>query len=171
MKYITIASDVSCSAEYQISTWACYIRYDGGVIKEVGEFKQYYHNTAVAETYALINALTIAKNNIPDWSESKIIIHNEVEHVLDPVKTRAGNIKKRDLDRAEKIQLIAIPILKQALEWERRKIKAHYKDWQQSSNPRKYAINRWCDQESRKLMKSIRRQKKQQIRKQKSACA
>lgn len=157
MKYVTIATDVSSDHVYKVTTWACYIRYDGGVIKQVGEFKQYYKNTAHAETYALINALTIARKQIADWDESKIIIHNEVEYVLDPIKTKAGNVRRRDEDRAQAIRSIAMPILSQALDWERRKIKAHYRNWRESDNPAKYAINRWCDAESRKAMQEIRR--------------
>lgn len=164
MKYVTIASDISSDTKSKTTTWACYIRYDGGVIKQSGEFKQYYKNTALAETYALINALTIARNNIPDWNESKVIIHNEIEHVLSPVLTKAGNVTRRDQDRTDQIRNIALPILSEALEWERRKIKAHKKDWQHSDNPKKYAINRWCDQESRRLMKTIRKEKKHQIK-------
>lgn len=160
MKYITIATDISNDNTYKISTWACYIRYGGGVIKRSGCFKKFYKNTAQAETYALINALTIARKCIPDWSQSKIIIHNEIEYVLDPIKTKAGNIATRDLDRAEQIRSVAMPILSQALEWERRKIKAHYREWRTSDNPAKYAINRWCDKESRRLMKDIRKRYK-----------
>lgn len=153
MKYITIATDISSDPIYKITTWACYIRYGGGVIKQAGRFKKYYSNTAKAETFALINALTIAKNNIPDWSESKVIIYNEIEHALDPVMTKGGNIRKRDAERAQAINIIAIPILKEAVEWERRKIKAHYRQWQTDPNPAKYAINRWCDQAAGDLMK------------------
>ena len=159
-KYITIASDVSSCNKFNITTWACYIRYEGGTIKRSGEFKQFYKNTALAETYALINALVIAKGEIPYWDESKIVIYNEIEHALDPILTKAGNVKLRDKDRADAIREIALPILQKAVDWERRKIKAHFKDWQHSSNPQKYAINRWCDQESRRLMKSIRKEKK-----------
>lgn len=163
VKYVTIATDISCEPRYQITTWACYIRYGGGVIKKSGEFKQFYKNTALAETYALLNALTIAKNNIPDWSESKVIIHNEIEHVLDPIMTKAGNVTKRDSDRTEQIRSIALPILAEALDWERRKIKAHKKNWQNSDNPAKYAINRWCDIECRRVMKAIKKEKKREI--------
>jgi ribonuclease HI len=164
MKYVTIATDISCEPKYKITTWACYIRYGGGVIKKSGQFKQYYSNTAKAETYALLNALTIAKKNIPDWNESKVIIHNEIEHVLTPITTKAGNVRQRDVDRTEQIRSIALPILSQALDWERRKIKAHKKDWQHSDNPRKYAINRWCDIESRRVMRAIKQEKKQEIK-------
>lgn len=160
MKFVTIATDISCEPKYKITTWACYIRYDGGAIKQSGEFKQFYKNTAEAETYALINALTIAKNNIKDWDESKVIIHNEIEHVLTPILTKAGNITMRDTDRYEQIRSIALPILKEAFDWERRKIKAHKKDWQHSENPKKYAINRWCDHECRRVMKEIKKAKK-----------
>lgn len=160
MKYVTIATDVSHCDKFNITTWACYIRHSGGTIKLAAEFKDSYTNTAKAETYALINALTIARNNVKDWDKSKVIIHNEIEHVLRPIMTRAGNITLRDADRTEKIRKIAIPILSEALDWECRKIKAHKNDWQESDNPKKYAMNRWCDHESRALMKSIRKEKK-----------
>lgn len=159
MKYVTIATDISNDTAHKITTWACYIRYGGGVIKEVGEFKQFHKKTAHAETYALINALTIAKNNIPDWDESKVIIHNEIEYVLDPIMTKGGRIATRDRKRAQAIQDIALPILQQAKDWERRKIKAHYKNWKNSDNPAKYAINRWCDQKSRSYLRDLRRKK------------
>lgn len=163
MKYITIATDISCDHNYKITTWACYIRHEGGAIKHVAEFKEFYKNTDIAETYALLNALAIAKKNIPSWGDSKIIIHNEIEHVLDPITTKAGNVKKRDAYRTEQIRTIALPILEEALDWERRKIKAHYNDWKNSDNPKKYALNRWCDQESRKLMRDIKKQKRKEI--------
>lgn len=160
MKYVTIATDVSCAPREKIATYAYYIRHNGGVIKGTGEFKKFTKNTAKAETYALMNALTIAKNNIPDWNESKVIIYNEIEHVLDPVMTKAGNTKLRDTDRAEAIRSIAIPILKEAFDWERRKIKAHFRDWENSDNPAKYAINRWCDENCRAKMRELRKEKK-----------
>lgn len=157
MKYITIATDISSCSKYKITTWACYIRHNGGAIKRVAQFKNYYNNSALAETHALINALVIAKREISDWDESKIIIYNEVEYALDPIKTKAGNIRKRDEERAEQITTIAIPILQQAVDYERRKIKAHFRDWEHSDNPKKYAINRWCDQKSRAELKRIRK--------------
>lgn len=159
MKYITIATDISSNSRHKITTWACYIRYSGGVIKEAHQFKRYYKNTAEAETYALLNALVIAKKKIPDFSQSKIIIHNEVEHALTPVLTKGGNVALRDKERAQAIKNIAMPILEEALEWERRKIKAHTKNWRNSDSPAKYAINDWCDKTSRNLMREIRDKK------------
>lgn len=158
MNYVTIATDVSSCDRFKITTWACYIRYGGGTIKRTAQFKEYHNNTAKAETYALVNALTIAKKEIPNWSDSTVIIHNEIEHVLTPIKTKAGNVRSRDAERTEAIRSIALPILDEAASWERRKIKAHYRHWRTSDNPAKYAINRWCDQTSRAKMKSIRKQ-------------
>ena len=160
MKYVTIASDVSSDDKKKITTWACYIRHSGGVIKKVGQFKEYQKSTARAETYALINALTIARNNVPGWEDSKVIIYNEIEHALKPIRSKVGNIRKRDEDRARAILTIALPILKEANGWERRKIKAHYSGWKTDANPAKYAINRWCDAESRNLLRALRRGKK-----------
>jgi hypothetical protein len=159
MKYITIASDVSSCSKHKIVTWACYIRHNGGVIKKVGKLKEYNKNTAKCETYALINALVVAQRDIPDFKESKVIIYNEIEHVLDPIVSPAGNVRKKDEDRAEAIKTIAIPILQQAVDYERRKIKAHFKNWKTSDNPAKYAINRWCDFSSREFMRQIRKNK------------
>lgn len=156
MKNITIATDISCDPENEISTWACYIKYDGGEIKRVGRFKDFHRNTAAAETYALVNALTIAKDNIPDWRESDVTIYNEIDYVLDPVRTKAGNIKQRDKDRSNAIQEIAIPILQEALSWQKEDVKAHYSDWEKSGEE-KYVVNRWCDQQSRKVLKEIRK--------------
>ncbi len=127
-------------------------------------FKVNPKNTVQAETYALVNALIIASKNIPGWAQSKIVIHNEIEYVLDPVKTKAGNIRRRDEDRSRAILEIAIPILETAADWDRRKIKAHFRDWQSSDNPAKYAINRWCDKEANRLMKTIRNQKKKEAK-------
>lgn len=159
MKDVTIATDVSCDDRYEISVWACYIKCGDRVIKKTGQFKQFYANTSTAETYALINALTIAKKHIPNWSDSNVTIHNEVQYVLDPIKTKAGNIKKRDAERAEAIKSIAMPILREALHWERHKIKAHYHLWYKAPDKEKYLMNRWCDMNSREMLKQIREEK------------
>lgn len=164
MKYITIATDISCDNKYKITTWACYIRHDGGAIKHVQQFKKYYKNTALAETLALVNALTIARQEIPNWENSKIIIHNEIECVLTPSITRAGNVRMHDRERTDIINSLAMPILGEAGGWDRRKIKAHYAGWETSDNPAKYAMNRWCDYSSRRLLKSIRAEAKKRLR-------
>lgn len=158
MKQITIATDISCDPDHEITTWACYIKHSKGEIKKTGQFKEFHKNTAAAETYALINALTIAHDNIPDWSESNVTIYNEIEYVLDPVKTKAGNVRLRDKDRADAIKEIAIPILLEAMAWDKEDVKAHYGNWEQSGEE-KYILNRWCDQESRKVLKEIRAKK------------
>jgi ribonuclease HI len=158
VKQVTIATDISCDPRHKITTWACYIKHSRGEIKQTGEFKEFYKNTALAETYALVNALTIAKNNIPDWSESEVRIYSEIDYVLEPVRTKAGNIKKRDKDRSDAIQEIAIPILLEAMAWEKEDVKAHYKHWEESGEE-KYIINRWCDKESRRALQEIRQKK------------
>lgn len=158
MKKVTIATDISCDPIAEITTWACYIKHEDGEIKRTGKFKDFHKNTAAAETYALINALTIAKSNIPDWSESEVKIYNEIDYVLEPVRSPAGNIRLRDKDRSDAIQEIAIPILKEALSWEKEDVKAHYKHWEETGEE-KYVINRWCDQEARRVLKEIRSKK------------
>lgn len=153
MKYVTIATDISNKGK--VSTWAVYIRHGGGVIKESGQFNKYHRHTYTAETYALLNALVIAHKNVQDWENSRIIIYNEIDYVLKPILTKAGNIKKRDAKRADNITNIALPILSEAASWELRGVKAHYQDWKISDNPKKYFMNRWCDQESRRLARQI----------------
>lgn len=156
MKKISIATDISCDPVHEISTWACYIKHGDKTIQKVGQFKKFIKCPPVAETYALINALTIAKSNIPDWSESEVTIYSEIDYVLKPIRTKAGNIKMRDIDRSEAIQKIAIPILKEARKWEKEDVKAHYKGWK-NSGEEKYKLNRWCDRESKRLLKQTRK--------------
>lgn len=156
MKKITIATDISCDPVHQITTWACYIKHSEGEIKRTGKFKEFHANTAAAETYALVNALTIARNSIPDWSESEVTIYNEIDYVLEPIKSPAGNIRQRDLDRSNAIQEIAIPILREALKWEKEDVKAHYRYWEETGEE-KYIINRWCDKEAKRALKDFRK--------------
>lgn len=160
MKYITIATDISCDPKRRIATWACYIRYSGGAIKETGQFKEFVNNTPLLEMFALINALIIAKKNVPYWHDSKLVIYNEIDNVLTPSRTKAGNLKQRGLRRSNIIINTALPLLDEVKGHEIRDIKAHYKNWKKSSNPAKYAINRWCDIESRTLLRKIRNNKK-----------
>lgn len=155
MKQVTIATDISCDPEAEITTWACQIKHPRGEIKASKQFKEFHKNTAAAETYALINALTIAHNNIDDWGESNVTIYNEIEYVLDPVVSKAGNVRLRDIDRTTAIKKIAIPILLEAMAWEKEDVKAHYKNWEETGEE-KYILNRWCDQEARKLLREIR---------------
>lgn len=165
-RYVTIATDISSDEKAKITTWACYIRYDGGVIKQAGEFNQYYYSTPTAETYALANALVIARKNVPNWKESRVIIHNEIEYVLRATRLKKGKLTERlindDTERARAIREIALPILEEAQSYDVRNITAHFKKWKESDNPSKYFMNRWCDKASRDLMRYIRRTKKQQ---------
>lgn len=158
MKQVTIATDISCDPEHKITTWACYIKHGEQEIKHTGEFKEFYKNTAAAETYALINALTIARSNIPDWGDGEVTIYNEIDYALEPIRTKAGNIRLRDKNRSDAIQKIAIPILKQALTWEKQDVKAHYRNHARDGEE-KYVMNRWCDQESRRVLREIRSKK------------
>lgn len=162
-KYVTIATDISCDMDYKVCTWACWIRYDGGTIKHSGLFKEFPKNTCYAETYALVNALTIA-SKLPCWAESRVIIHNEIDRVLTPLTKKNGSYSQAEMDRTAVIINLALPLLDKAQSWERRKIKAHMKHWKTSDNPAKYAINRWCDIESRRLMREIRKGVKKKMR-------
>lgn len=162
MNYVTIASDISHDYDYKITTWACYIRHNGGLIQHSAQFNDYQIKTAHAETYALINALVIAAKNVPNWENSTVIIYNEIEHVLEPIKTKAGNVRLRDKKRSEAILNVAIPILESAKAWEKRDIKAHYSKWKESTRRNAYFMNRWCDKEARSLLKYTRRKKKKE---------
>lgn len=153
---VVIGTDISCDPEAKITTWACYIKHRDGEIKRTGVFKDFHKNTAAAETYALVNALTIAKENVPDWAESEVVIYNEIDYALEPVRTKAGNIKLKDKERSDAINEIALPILQEAVRWEKKDVKAHYSDWRKSGEE-KYLINRWCDIQSRKELREFRK--------------
>lgn len=154
MKYVTIATDISHCDINNITTWACYIRHNGGTIKEVHEFKDNIATTLIAETLALANALVIAENNIPYWKEARVIIYNEIDRCLDPTPTRHN--KTRDAVRRKAISNVSLPVLDRADSWELRKVEAHYKEWKTSPNIGRYIMNQWCDEESRSLLRRLR---------------
>jgi len=156
MQEIIIATDISCDSSNCIATWACYIQYSGGVIKETGQFKKFVNNTPLLEMLALINALVIAKHNISYWRDSKVIAYNEIDNVFALSLTKAGNLKKKSINRSNIIIDIALPLLDEVKKYEIKKIKAHFSDWETSEDPTKYEINRWCDTESRNLLRCIR---------------
>lgn len=163
-KYVTIATDISLSADpdYPISTWACYIRTPTGAIKHSAPFMQLpaKYTTAHLETLALANALVIASNNVK-LSECIVIIYNEIDYVLRPIKTRHGAPKKSDAVRTRVIEQIMLPTLETCQSWELRDVKAHSPQGRRANAEKKYVLNRWCDKESRRLMKSLRRAQRQ----------
>jgi ribonuclease HI len=152
-KYCTIATDASTSDKYQVSTWACYIRSPRGVIKHAARFAEHSTNTAWLETKALANALVIADNNM-DLSEHKIIIYNEIAHVLTPLKTKkAGLPRLKDAERTRIIVEVMLPILEKAISWELRDVKAHSKAYKKANAPKKFILNRWCDLNCRRVLR------------------
>lgn len=160
LKYITIATDISLIVEDRIATWACYIRSSHGTIKVVRQFKVYDHRAQFLETLALANALAIVKKNIPDFSQSNIIIYNEIEHVIRPILNTNGNIKQKDVLRSNYIKEIIMPILNSALSYEIRDVKAHYTGQIHSFDRNKYYMNDWCDKNAKKLSKQIKKDKR-----------
>ena len=152
-KYVTIASDCSNSDKHGISTWACYIRSPRGVIKHAARFREYSKNTAYLETLALCNALVIADQNI-DLSQCKIIVYNEIAHVLTPLVTKkAGLPRKKDAERTRIINDTMLPILAKGISWELRDVKAHSKEYRKADAAKKYHLNRWCDISCRALLR------------------
>lgn len=159
MKQVTIATDISCDPPSGLTTWSCYIKHDKGEIKFTDEFKKNYKSTVLAETHALLNALTIAYKRVPDWQDSEITIYHEIDYVLKPCLNECGNVRKAHIDRWEDVKRVGLPILEKALKWEKKDVKAHYSTRRPDSHEEKYIMNRWCDKNSKKAMKKIRDKK------------
>lgn len=154
-KRVVIATDASCDPSYHISTWACIILYDGIQIKRSGVFKEYYKRTHEAETYAMINALVVASQEVPRWKSRKVIIYGEVDHALRPIVTKTGEFKKKDFRRSQALNDIALPILSRAGEWRFDKVQAHATNWIGKEGP---TLNRACDLQARQELREIREQ-------------
>lgn len=154
-KYITLTTDISTHPDDKVATWAAYVRYDGGVIKKSGVFKEYPPNTFQAESLALINALVIINNSIPNLSDYRLIVHSEVFNPLKPIRNKRGTIKEHDKRRSDAIFSIVVPILNEFISWDIRKIKAHNANVK-SYEKGKYYMNEWCDKKARKLLRDTR---------------
>lgn len=159
--YITIATDASLSDNNQLATWACYIRGPKGTIKHSGRLKEYpaKGNSHYAETLALANALVIVDNNM-DVAACKVVIYNEVSHVLTPTRTKNGTIRLKDRERSKIISDVMLPILNKAVSYELRDVKAHSSAYKKEGAPKKFFMNRWCDLSSRRLLRELARRER-----------
>lgn len=162
-KYITIATDAGVWADHGISVWACYIVAPGGVLQLCQPFKEHIGESYIAETYALRNALHVVDRQF-DLAQYKVIVYGEVEVTLRAVTTKAGNVKKRDLERSYIVDEM-LAILAKSQGWEWRHVKAHTapaKARKQNGGdmPAKFKLNRWCDQACRALGKRLVREQR-----------
>lgn len=154
-KYVTIATDASQSTTHDIATWACYIRTPRGTIKHSARFTLNHASTHMLETKALANALVLAERTV-NLSEHKIIIYNEVSHVLRPLKTKkAGLPRQKDAERTAIINEVMLPILQKAGSYELRDVKAHSPKGRREGAPKRFYMNRWCDLACRKLLRRL----------------
>lgn len=153
-KYITIATDASLSNEHKVASWACYIRTPKRTVRHAALFADYppRGSTCFAETVALANALAIIDKavHLPHY---KIVVYNEIPHVLTPTTTKAGNIRVRDQARAAVITMHMLPILEKAKSYELRDVKAHTLKHQEAGAPKKYFMNKWCDVSCRRVLR------------------
>lgn len=157
IKHITIATDISCSPRYRIATWACYIRTPNSTITHKQRFIHYSSHCQLLETMALANALRLLNEHMTaaEISECKIIVYNEIYHVVTPIMTKTGkNVRQKDGGRVEIINNHILPLLKSAKEYEVRKIKAHV-NYHKIPNNTKYFLNHWCDHACHDLLRVL----------------
>lgn len=147
-QYITIATDASCHAKLKLAAWACYIRTPKGVTKLAGAFKSSVPGSYQAETFAVANALVIA-NQIADLTKHKLVLYSDSKSVLKFGKTKAGNVKKRDVERSKIIEQQIMPYLSRAISWQLRHVPSHTG----RRDLKRFYMNNWCDKAAKQAMR------------------
>lgn len=157
VKYVTIATDASVSGDLTCAAWACYIRTPSGTYRNAGILKRLEkYSPLIAETMALVNALTIA-DKIYDLSQVRVIIYIDNNQVLN-VPTKANRKYSHKAEVLAEIEHIFHKI-NMNHGYEYRHVKAHTR----LETQKKYFMNRWCDHNSRRIMREFQRAKQKPV--------
>ncbi len=141
---VTVNTDASFNPEHKLGSYAFWIKSDKGVIQQAGLLKQSKGSTD-AELKCIANALHVLYK--ADYEKiTKIIINTDALTVFNqPSRKAPANSPQRIV--ANLLRRFRIKYQVNRIH-EFRHVKAH----QEVTNDRQW-VNRWCDQESRKVLR------------------
>lgn len=151
-KEIWIATDISLYHDEKVATWACFIKAGDQEFKHSAQFKDIEKNPML-ETRALANALKVT-DMMFDIKGKHLIIYSDYNQLLyyKPYKYEPTP-RKRWEDKYKLLQDYINPMLEEARSYEFRWVKGHTGRWLDGSEG--HIMNRWCDNESKKLAKKL----------------
>jgi len=152
MQTITVCTDAGHKNLHKqsVAVWATYIRTPSQTIHSSGIINQHTKGSSHAELYAIANALHILSQRY-DLSKYKLILYADNQYALQNHKD--GTLRNPKDDHKEVYDKWIKPHLDKASEFEARHVKAHLPKSQWGSNPARFFMQNWCDEEVHRMMK------------------
>lgn len=157
---VIICSDASYSYTSQVSTWAAYIKTPDKVIKTGGVLKQAVNNSTVAEMLGLANAL-FTLNKLIDLSQFNLVVYCDNKQAMEKPRIRVTPASKYYDEKAQQLKWFEDhiePLCLKAASFEMKHVKAHLnsKRYKNLSPDDPKLMNRWCDTEAKRLLRTER---------------
>lgn len=145
---ITLFTDASFCPTTRLASYAAWAKADGQVLRKSGMLKDLPENSTEAEIKAIINGLYFVLVEMRPPEGSWIIAQTDCKTAMDLFLG-----KVRSVPAWNGFTSVILPKLHQAkVKTDFRHVKAH----KGNSSP-KNAVNTWCDQEARRLMRAARK--------------
>ncbi len=147
---ITLFTDASYCSKTRIAAYAAWAKADGQTVRHAGLFKARVHDSSIAEAQALVNGLCFALARLRPPAPSKIIAQTDC---LVAIHALTGQLRKtRAIERfAPIVAIYSERVSRPGLMVEFRHVSAH----KGTITPRN-AVNTWCDDTCRTLMRQAR---------------
>jgi len=149
---ITLFTDASYCSRTKIGAYAVWAKTDGRTLRHAGVLKQPAPNSTLAETMALVNGIHLAITGMRPPPASRIIAQTDCLTAIEALSGRFTNPKTIRQYAAivtayrQRVETAAIMV-------EFRHVGGH----KGTVTPRN-AVNTWCDNECRRLMRAARLQ-------------
>lgn len=155
-KRIIVVTDASFSDLHKLATWACWIVTPVGEIQYCRPMQQNQSitNSAIAELYAICNALAILQQQVKDLENHHVIVYGDCTSALEVGKTKAGSIRRSSLAKSYIIDEYITPIASKCGLFEVRHVKAHTSSLKTAWTHQQH-MNNWCDKSARRLLRQI----------------
>jgi ribonuclease HI len=147
---ITLFTDASYCSRSRVAAYAAWAKADGRTVRHSGVLKQPVPSSSLAETMALVNGIHLAITAMRPPAASKIIAQTDC---LAAIQALSGMLR-----RAQAIQQYAAAVAayrdrvaESGVVVEFRHVQGH----KGTVTPRN-AVNIWCDEECRRLMRAAR---------------
>jgi reverse transcriptase-like protein len=151
---VTIHSDAGYSQDYNLGSWACWIKCDTFLLKRSGKLKDYVVDSTQCELMAIANALTLVEKHV-DVADCTLLIKTDSIGAMKII--RNGSRKGRFQPILEHIR----KILSKCTSYRLRHVKAHkYKPSHAHFGQSQYHVNDWCDKQASKHLTEAIKQRK-----------
>lgn len=155
---ITLFTDASYCSRTRIAAYAAWAKTDGRTLRHAGVLRDPAANSTLAETMALVNGIHLAIAGMRPPPASRIIAQTDCLTAIEALTGRFTNPKTiRQYAEIVAAYRSRVDTVRVVVEFR------HVGGHKGTVTPRN-AVNTWCDQECRRLMRAARQQSQQSAR-------